>query len=135
MVRRLAIALCLLTASCTVAGGQSHREHGPAVPIAISTGQALLGAGAPFCEGIFSYRGVSYLVEIDGCPQGYAGSGVIHGLDGEETIAGDYIANPGSSMWRNPNGVTIDLSPPLPTGGNLGRLRIDYAGAALPRQS
>jgi hypothetical protein len=134
MKRRFAIALCFLMASCVVAAWQSQRAHGPGVPIAISTGESLLGTGVPFCEGIFAYHGVSYHVEIHGCPPGYAGSGLVHGLDREKTIAGDYTAQRGSSVWCNPNGVTIDLNPPLPTGGKPERLRIDYAGAALPRQ-
>jgi len=120
--------------ACVAAGRRSTADRKLTVPITISSGRSLLAAGPPICDGIFLYRGVSYHVEIEGCREGYAGSGTVQGLKLKESIAGDYSVQPGTNLWRNPAGVIIGLSPPLQTTGNNGPLEVDYEGPALPRQ-
>ena len=84
---------------------------------------------------MFQYRGMSYRVEIEGCPAGYAGVGTLRGLDWRAAVAGDYIAQPGNAVWNNPNGVVIEVNPPIQSIGNRGNLRFYFSGASLPRQS
>jgi hypothetical protein len=106
----------------------------PTVPIRLSAGSSLIATREPFCAGTLLYRGVTYQVEIDGCPGGYSGNGIIRGLRSPEAVAGDYTMHSGGGSWRNRNGVEIDLTPPIQTFNNSGQLKIRYSGAALPRQ-
>ena len=134
MVIRFAISLCLVMASCTAVTGRPQGPHEPTVPIEVSAGQTLMAIGPVPCEGIFTYRGLSYLVEIEGCATGYAGAGTVQGLDWPGAIAGDYSREAGSRIWRNQNGVTIELSPPIQSVASTRQLRIYYSGPNLPRQ-
>jgi hypothetical protein len=131
---RFAIVICLLTTSC---GGISPGAKGASetmVPIRLSAGPSLIATRQPLCEGLFSYHGVIYHVEIEGCPQSYIGTGRVLGLRWPQAVAGDYRAQSTGERWLNQNGVEIDLTPPIQTSNNSGQLRIHYAGAALPRQ-
>ena len=102
--------------------------------IRLSAGPSLIHNRQPFCEGLLSYRGVIYHVEVDGCPKGYIGTGTVLGLRGPQTVAGEYSTPSDGERWLNQNGVEIDLSPPIQSSSDHGRLKVHYAGAALPRQ-
>jgi hypothetical protein len=130
---RFAIAICLLAASCSEINGGAGPASEAAVTIRISVGPSLIATGAPMCEGLLSYRGVIYHLHIDGCPQGYTGTGTMLGLKWPQAAAGDYTTQSAGKSWFNQNGVEIDLTPPIPAS-NSEHLRIHYAGAALPRQ-
>jgi hypothetical protein len=122
--------------SCTAAGNPVVGAPSPTVPIRISTVSSLIPSNPPVCEGTFSYRGVAYRIEIDGCAEKYAGTGQILGLERPEAIAGDYAVEPGGTIWRNLKNdqVALDISPPLKTAGNRKHLQLYYSGATLPRQ-
>jgi hypothetical protein len=129
-----AIAPCLLIACCAAANRPFRAERPPAVPIEISAGPSLIPSDPPLCEGAFTYRGVAYLVKVDGCAEGYKGAGTIQGLDRPESIVGDYTAQAGSNIWRNEHGVAIDVTPPIKSVNTHRHLRMYYSGANLPRQ-
>lgn len=134
MVKRFAIALCVVMASCTAMTGRPQGPHGPTVPIEVSAGHTLMASGPVPCEGVFTYRGVSYLVEIEGCATGYVGAGTVQGLDWPGAIAGDYSMEAGSRIRRNQNDVAIELSPSIQSIASTRQLRIYYSGPNLPRQ-
>jgi len=131
----LALALSILVASCATAGNPV-KAPSPTVPIRISTTSSLIPADPPICEGIFSYRGIAYRIEIKGCAEKYAGTGQILGLDRPEGIVGDYAVDSGGKIWRNLKNdqVALDISPPIQTAGNRKHLQLYYSGATLPRQ-
>lgn len=132
--KRSAIGLWLLVTSCVTAKAPTQKGQEYAILMNISSGQSLIAASSPPCEGVFEYRGVSYLIEVDGCPPRYKGSATVRGLDWPDAIEGDYMAEPGNVLWRNQNGVVIEPSPLIQSRGNHGDLRISISAAALPRQ-
>jgi hypothetical protein len=137
MIRGIAIVLGLSMFFCAPISGAGSPNRSCDSSLEIGTVSSLIPLGRTYAEGTFSYRKVNYSVKIrnwDVEPGSYAGVGVVCGLGAPADIEGLYTLDPHGEVWRNENGVQIDMHPPLPVLPSPPELEIKLAGPLLPRQ-
>jgi hypothetical protein len=137
VIREIAVVLGLSIFSFAAMSDAGPLNRSCDSSLEIGTVSSLIPLSRTYAQGTFSYRKVDYSVKIrnwDAEPASYAGVGVVCGLGAPADIEGLYTVDPHGEVWRNKNGVQIDMHPPLPVLPSPPELEIKFAGAVLPRQ-
>jgi hypothetical protein len=127
-------AFALALTSLLIAGlvaARSRAADQPVGTIAVAASPLVTPLAERRVEGVLSFRGRRYLLDLRGVSGPGSSEGAVYGLRRARDIVGPYIAT--AEGWRNESGTTIRFDPPLALDGSP--LRIELESRIYPKAS